>query len=187
MATPTAPTRRRPRARSRAQAPPEWRPFPGPVYRPRRPTQTALYQVVQRHLETFLAQASSADPMGYGLPEWVERDFRCYLECGILAHGFARARCEDCGHHRLGAERSGVLGLVLGQGAKLAAFGVALGLLGTFYSGRLLERYLFGVSSRDAATLGAVCVMVAAVTLLSAYLPARRAATIDPLEALRAE
>jgi hypothetical protein len=101
MATPTAPTRRRPRARSRAQAPPEWRPFPGPVYRPRRPTQTALYQVVQRHLETFLAQASSADPMGYGLPEWVERDFRCYLECGILAHGFARARCEDCGHHRL--------------------------------------------------------------------------------------
>ena len=35
--------------------------------------------------------------MRYGLPEWVERDFRDYLECGILAHGFARARCEDCG------------------------------------------------------------------------------------------
>ena len=39
--------------------------------------------------------------MGYGLPEWVERDFRGYLECGILAYGFARARCEDCGHERL--------------------------------------------------------------------------------------
>jgi hypothetical protein len=35
------------------------------------------------------------------LPQWVERDFRDYLECGILAHGFARARCEDCGHERL--------------------------------------------------------------------------------------
>lgn len=61
----------------------------------------ALYQVVQHHLETFLARASADDPMGYGLPEWVERDFRGYLECGILAYGFARARCEDCGHERL--------------------------------------------------------------------------------------
>jgi len=33
--------------------------------------------------------------MGHGLPAWVERDFRAYLRCGILAHGFARARCED--------------------------------------------------------------------------------------------
>jgi hypothetical protein len=39
--------------------------------------------------------------MGYGLPEWVERDFRGYLECGILAYGFARVRCENCGHERL--------------------------------------------------------------------------------------
>jgi hypothetical protein len=74
---------------------PAWRSFPGPVYRPRRPTQTPLYQVVQHHLETFLARASAADPTGYGLPEWalphamhalrgdprVERDFRGYLEC----------------------------------------------------------------------------------------------------------
>lgn len=42
-----------------------------------------------------------SDPMGHALPEWVERDFRGYLECGILAHGFARARCEDCDHERL--------------------------------------------------------------------------------------
>jgi hypothetical protein len=56
---------------------------------------------VQHHLETFLARASADDPVGYGLPEWVERDFRGYLECGILAYGFARARCEDCGHERL--------------------------------------------------------------------------------------
>ena len=39
--------------------------------------------------------------MGYGVPSWVEKDLRAYLRCGILAHGFARVRCEDCGHERL--------------------------------------------------------------------------------------
>jgi hypothetical protein len=71
------------------------------VYRPRRPTATPLYPVVQHHLETFLAEAQEADPMGWGVPSWVERDFRSYLRCGILAHGFARVRCTDCGHNRL--------------------------------------------------------------------------------------
>jgi hypothetical protein len=101
MAIPISPARQRSRARPRATTTPAWRSFPGPVYRPRRPTQTPLYQVVQHHLETFLARASAADATGCGLPEWVERDFRGYLECGILAHGFARARCEACGHERL--------------------------------------------------------------------------------------
>jgi hypothetical protein len=55
-----------------------------------------LYRVVQGHLETFLALAD--DPTGPGLPGYVERDFRKYLECGILAHGFARAYCSECGH-----------------------------------------------------------------------------------------
>jgi hypothetical protein len=54
-----------------------------------------------RCLETFLAQAQEADPMDWGVPSWVERDFRGYLRCGILAHGFARLRCTDCGHDRL--------------------------------------------------------------------------------------
>jgi hypothetical protein len=73
----------------------------GAVYRPRRPTETPLYPVVQHHLETFLAEAQEADPMGWGIPTWVERDFRGYLRCGILAHGFARVRCTGCGHDRL--------------------------------------------------------------------------------------
>ncbi len=72
-----------------------------PVYRPRHPAASPLYAVVQHHLETFLAHAAEADPMGYGVPIWVEKDFRAYLRCGILAYGFARARCDDCGHERL--------------------------------------------------------------------------------------
>ena len=68
---------------------------------PPAPAHRHVYPVVQHHLEAFLAQAAETDPMGYGVPSWVERDFRAYLRCGILAHGFARARCEDCGHERL--------------------------------------------------------------------------------------
>ena len=63
------------------------------VYRPRRPTTTPLYPVVQHHLETFLAQATEAEAIGYGVPWWVEQALRAYLRCGILAHGFARVRC----------------------------------------------------------------------------------------------
>ena len=83
------------------QAPvPDWA-TSQPIYRPRRPTTTPLYPVVQHHLETFLAQATQADPMGFGPPAWVERSLRSYLRCGILAHGFARAKCVDCGQERL--------------------------------------------------------------------------------------
>ncbi|MEQ1857980.1 MAG: transposase, partial [Longimicrobiales bacterium] len=74
---------------------------PRRVYLPRRATQTPLYPVVQHHLATFLSLAAEADTLGEGVPPWVERDFRGYLECGILAYGFARARCEECGHERL--------------------------------------------------------------------------------------
>jgi hypothetical protein len=56
---------------------------------------------VQHHLETFLAASAEADPAGWGVPKSVEKDFRCYLECGVLAFGFARIRCGDCGEERL--------------------------------------------------------------------------------------
>ncbi len=94
------PTHRLPRYRHRPLRAPDWA-TSRPIYRPRRPTATPLYPVVQHHLETFLAQAAEADPMGYGVPSWVEKDLRAYLRCGILAHGFARVRCGDCGHERL--------------------------------------------------------------------------------------
>ena len=70
---------------------------PAPYCR-RHPEQTALYQVVQQHLETYLALAGEDDWDAQRVPAYVEREFRRYLECGILAYGFARARCPDCGH-----------------------------------------------------------------------------------------
>jgi len=66
------------------------------AYRRRQPERTVLYRTVQTHLATWLELAQ--DESGRSAPAHVEREFRRYLECGILAHGFARARCADCGH-----------------------------------------------------------------------------------------
>jgi len=70
-------------------------------YRRRRPETTTLHRIVREHLETYLALAHEADPMGDGVPDHVEKEFRSYLKCGILAHGFARARCSGCGYEFL--------------------------------------------------------------------------------------
>ena len=67
-------------------------------YRRRRPETTTLHRIVREHLETYLALANESEPMGDGVPDHVEREFRSYLKCGILAHGFARARCSSCGY-----------------------------------------------------------------------------------------
>jgi len=72
---------------------------PSSVYRRRRPEETPLYQVVQHHLETYLAMAEADEVTD--LPPWAEHEFRRYLTCGILAFGFARARCNDCCQERL--------------------------------------------------------------------------------------
>ena len=60
--------------------------------------------MVRENLATYLALANEADsmgPMGDGVPDHVEEEFRSYLKCGILAQGFARARCSGCGHEFL--------------------------------------------------------------------------------------
>jgi len=73
---------------------------PSTTYEPRCPAQTALYQIVRDHFETFRVQAASLRE-GEGLPRFVEQEFRNFLRCGSLAGGFARFRCDDCGLDRL--------------------------------------------------------------------------------------
>ncbi len=57
------------------------------IYRRRHPERTVLYQVFQEHLESYLARARAEDPLGEAVPEYVEREFRNYLQCGILSYG----------------------------------------------------------------------------------------------------
>ena len=68
-------------------------------YARHRPEQTTLYRLVQQHAATFFAQAEDAG--GADLPQFVKDAFEAFLECGILAHGFLRLRCGDCGNDKL--------------------------------------------------------------------------------------
>ena len=87
----------------------------------------------------------------------------------------------------LGARREDVLGMVLGQAAKLAGFGLAIGLIGALITTRVLQSLLFGVRTYDVSTFGAIGFLLAAVALLASFLPALRATKVDPLVALRYE
>jgi predicted permease len=87
----------------------------------------------------------------------------------------------------LGASAGDVRGMVVRRGMKLTAIGLALGLLGTLAAGRLAAGLLFGVSAADPAMLASVVLLFAGVALAASWIPARRAARLDPMRALRAE
>jgi predicted lysophospholipase L1 biosynthesis ABC-type transport system permease subunit len=85
----------------------------------------------------------------------------------------------------LGAQHSDVLGLVLRQGATLAVTGIAVGVVGSLAMTRLLEGLVFGVSTTDPLAFLGVIVLLVGVALLASWLPARRAARVDPMNVLR--
>jgi putative ABC transport system permease protein len=87
----------------------------------------------------------------------------------------------------MGAQPGEVLRLILGQGARLAACGIALGLAASFALTRLMSSLLFEVKTTDAWTFAAMSLLLGAVALLASYLPARRAMAIEPVTALRHE
>ncbi|HTG72521.1 MAG TPA: FtsX-like permease family protein, partial [Terriglobia bacterium] len=106
---------------------------------------------------------------------------------GVIAYA-VKQRTQEIGiRMTLGAQRSDVLRLVIGQGMKLALSGVAIGLAGALALGQVLAKLLFQVKPTDPLTLFCVVLVLTAVAFLACYLPARRASRIDPMEALRHE
>jgi putative ABC transport system permease protein len=103
---------------------------------------------------------------------------------GVMAYAVARRTHEIGIRMALGAATSDVLALIVRQGMRLTLAGVALGVLGGFALLRVLAKMLYGISSYDPATFVAISLLLILVALLACYLPARRAARLDPMLAL---
>jgi predicted permease len=106
---------------------------------------------------------------------------------GLMSYSVAQRTHELGIRIALGADRSDILKLVLGQGLRISLVGLAVGLAIALAVTRVIAAMLYGVKPTDPATFGGVSVLLTAVALLASYLPALRAAKVEPLEALRYE
>jgi putative ABC transport system permease protein len=106
---------------------------------------------------------------------------------GVVSY-FVGQRTHELGIRlALGANRTDIYRLVLGDGMKMTLGGIGIGLLAAFGLTRLIRNMLFGVSAADPATFVVISALLALVALFACYIPARRATKVDPLAALRHE
>jgi ABC-type antimicrobial peptide transport system permease subunit len=106
---------------------------------------------------------------------------------GLMAYSVSRRTREVGIRMALGAPRSAVVLLVLKKAVLLLALGLGGGLVASWFATRVIQSFLYNVSRHDPVTTASVCVLLAVCGLLAALIPARRAASIDPMEALRNE
>jgi putative ABC transport system permease protein len=104
---------------------------------------------------------------------------------GVISYSVSQRTQEIGVRVALGAQRADVLRLIVGHGAMLGGLGIAIGLAGALVVTRFLRTMLFGVSPFDPASFVGVSLVLTAIALLASYIPARRAAKVDPVEALR--
>ncbi|HYM00215.1 MAG TPA: FtsX-like permease family protein, partial [Blastocatellia bacterium] len=106
---------------------------------------------------------------------------------GVVSYSVAQRKHEIGVRVALGAARGRVLGMVLGQGAKLMLCGIGIGIAGAVGLTRFLNAYLFGVSPTDPLTFAWIMLALSMVAMFASILPARRAMGVDPIAALRYE
>jgi putative ABC transport system permease protein len=106
---------------------------------------------------------------------------------GVMAFSVAQRSHEIALRMALGASRNRVVGMVVREGILLAGIGSVLGLIGAYFVGRAMRSLLFGVGAMDFSAFAAVGLVLLAAALLACYLPARRAASVHPMQVLRME
>jgi predicted permease len=106
---------------------------------------------------------------------------------GVLSYESGRRSHEIGVRIALGSNAGRVVGLVVGTGVKLGLVGIAIGTAASLVTSRFLSRYLYGVQPFDSATFIGIALLLVAVTAIASWLPARRAARVDPVTALRTE
>ena len=106
---------------------------------------------------------------------------------GVISYSVTQRRQELGLRVALGAQPGAVLRLVLREGAMLAGVGIAVGAVAALFAARLIRSWLFGIGTADPASFAGVAVVLAAVALAASYLPARRAARVSPLIAMRGD
>jgi ABC-type antimicrobial peptide transport system permease subunit len=106
---------------------------------------------------------------------------------GVISY-FVGQRTQEIGiRMALGAQRSDIVYLVLGEGTKMALLGAAVGTVASLILTRLMAKQLFGVSAQDPLTYASVVVVLMLVAVVACYIPARRAVRVDPMTSLRCE
>jgi predicted permease len=143
-------------------------------------------ETLEEHMQVplFPAQAAGALLGGFGFVALLLSTLGLYA---VVAYSVARRTREIGVRTALGAQKEDVLKLVIGQGAKLAALGVGIGILGAFASTRVLVQLLYGVKALDPVTFIGISAFLVGIAALASYVPARRAAKVSPMEALRYE
>ena len=143
-------------------------------------------------MEDLIAQSPAA--MMHRYPAWLISIFAVSALLlgvvglyGVVSYSVSQRTREIGVRMALGAPRGNVLSLVLGNGLRLAAIGIAAGVIGAVLAGYLLRSVLFGVQPWDVATLLLVAGILSAVCVLASYVPARRASRLDPMKALHYE
>jgi hypothetical protein len=109
----------------------------------------------------------------------------CFGLFGVMSYSVARRTSEIGIRVALGAQRQTVIGMVMSESARLVAVGIVLGLGVVLWAGRFVQAVIYGVSPIDPLTIGGALALIAVVTVVAGGVPARRAANVNPIEALR--